>query len=103
ILAEGAADLDVRGCVFRRPTSRPEHGRVAAVRVRTAAREGSPAGRPAPVRIAASHFEGGQVGVFTEGPASLVVRDCTFVASEPAFWCAGGEAREAVAVGLDLG
>jgi eukaryotic-like serine/threonine-protein kinase len=85
ILAEDT-DLTVRRCRFHRAGSRASDIRVAALQVRATLREGQNGGRPAPVLLDACFFGRGEVGVLANGPVDVATRDCTFGASEPAFW-----------------
>jgi serine/threonine protein kinase len=101
LLSEGT-DLSLHQCLFRAPVSRPPGARVAALRVRANARGRSAGDRPPPVEWVACHCEGGQIGVQTEGPVSLIVRDCTFAGTDPAFWCVAGAERATTPIELAL-
>jgi eukaryotic-like serine/threonine-protein kinase len=75
-------ELTLRRCLFRRTGPRPRRDRPAALHVRS-----SPTGeRPAEVHVESCHFDGNQVGVLADGPAEVVLRDCTMAAAEPAVW-----------------
>ncbi|MBX6316596.1 MAG: serine/threonine protein kinase, partial [Isosphaeraceae bacterium] len=79
-------DLTLRRCLFRRPGMPDSSVRLAAVQVRAPARSNADEGRPAPVRIVDSHFDGGQVAVLARGPATVELRDCTIGPATPALW-----------------
>lgn len=70
-------DLTIRRCLFRRIGSPKAADRVSALHLR--ARSGTDLeDRPAPTRIVASHFDGGQTGIQAQGPAAVEVVDATF-------------------------
>lgn len=76
-------ELTIRRCVFRKSTVRGRHGRLVALQVRMH----SSSDRPPAVFIEACHFDGGQVGILAQGPADLVLRDCTLAGGgEPSVW-----------------
>src|SRR5205823_7941185 len=81
VFAEGV-DLTIRRCLFRRPASAGGRARLAAVALRAEAGPGRD--HPAPARVVASHFDGGQVALLARGPASLTINDATFGPAEPA-------------------
>ena len=79
-------ELTLRGCSFRRTNSR-EGRNVAALQVRTVSlprhRRGD---RPPAVFADSCHFDGGQTGILAEGPADIVLRDCTMGPGQPSIW-----------------
>ncbi|MEO6810001.1 MAG: serine/threonine-protein kinase, partial [Isosphaeraceae bacterium] len=77
------ADLTVRRCLFRRIGPPTVGGRVAALHLR--AHPGADLeDRPAPTRVVASHFDGGQTGIQARGPVAVEVVDTTFGPGGPA-------------------
>jgi eukaryotic-like serine/threonine-protein kinase len=95
------AELILRSCsFFRSGPNGGEGGEVAAIRVH-AVPPRSPRGDRAPALYADScHFDGGQVGVIADGPADIVLRDCTMGPGQPAIWL--DNARSSVAVPADI-
>jgi serine/threonine-protein kinase len=91
-------ELTVRRCLFRRPVSRGRHGRLTALHVKSSAKSDL----PPQVTAFACHFDGGQVGVLAQGPADVVLRDCTMGGAEPAVWLDNGKARGTVPADLVL-
>jgi len=78
-------ELLLRGCSFRRTVSR-EGKNVAAIHVRTV-RPGAASGdRPPAVFADTCHFDGGQAAILAEGPADVVLRDCTLGPGQPSVW-----------------
>ncbi len=103
-----ATELALRGCSFRRTRSR-EGRNVAAVQVRgghAAASSGDrPAAsgdRPAAVLVDSCHFDGGQAGIEAEGPADVVLRDCTMGPGQPSVWFDNSRSRSTVPAALRL-
>ena len=77
-------ELTVRGCSFRRTTSRDGRN-VAAIQVRTI-RPLAAGDRPPAVIADACHFDGGQTGILADGPVDIVLRDCTMGPGQPSIW-----------------
>ena len=77
-------ELVLRGCSFRRAHSTAREGRdVAAVRVHAVPPRTIKGDRPPAFYADSCHFDGGQVAVMAEGPADIVLRDCTMGPSRP--------------------
>jgi serine/threonine-protein kinase len=76
-------ELTVRGCSFRRTSSR-EGRNVAAIQVRGVRKPAVPRDRPPAVLADACHFDGGQTGILAQGPVEIVIRDCTMGPGVPA-------------------
>ncbi|MGP0066069.1 MAG: protein kinase domain-containing protein [Isosphaeraceae bacterium] len=94
-------ELILRGCSFRRPISTGREGRdVAAVRVHAVPHRSLRGDRPPALYADACHFDGGQVGVMADGPADIVLRDCTMGPAMPSIWF--DNARSLVPVPADL-
>ncbi len=94
-------ELILRGCSFRRTNSTGREGRdVAAVRTHAVPPRTSRGDRPPALYIESCHFDGGQVGVLAEGPADIVLRDCTMGPARPSIWF--DNARSSVPVTADL-
>ena len=80
-------ELTLWGCSFRRTdASEPEGRDVAAVRVRTVRSRTGGGERPPAVFADSCHFDGGQVAILAEGPADVVLRDCTMGPALPSIW-----------------
>jgi eukaryotic-like serine/threonine-protein kinase len=78
-------ELTVRGCSFRRTSSR-EGKNVAAIQVRTIRQPAAAGDRPPAVLADSCHFDGGQTGILGEGPVDVVLRDCTMGPGQPSVW-----------------
>ncbi len=78
-------ELLVRGCWFRRTSSRDGHN-VAALSVRTVRPPAAAGDRPPAVLADSCHFDGGQIAILAQGPADLVLRDCTMGPGQPSVW-----------------
>ena len=78
-------ELTVRGCSFRR-TKSGDGRNVAALHVRTAHPAPAAGDRPAAVFADSCHFDSGQTSLLAEGPADVLVRDCSIGPGQPAFW-----------------
>ena len=78
-------ELTVRGCSFRRTSSR-EGRNVAAIQVRTIRPPAAAGDRPPAVLADSCHFDGGQTGILAEGPVDVVLRDCTMGPGQPSVW-----------------
>jgi serine/threonine-protein kinase len=68
--------LKLNRCVFRRVGTKPGRGATTGVLVRRSAANAE-SNAPSEVMVDASHFEGGQSAIDTEGPVELTVRDVT--------------------------
>ena len=94
-------ELILRGCSFRRARSAGRNGRdLAAVRVQAVPPRTGRGDRPPGLYADACHFDGGQVGVMAEGPADIVLRDCTMGPAQPSIWF--DNARSAMPVPSEL-
>ncbi|HZW33842.1 MAG TPA: protein kinase, partial [Isosphaeraceae bacterium] len=96
-------ELTLRGCSFRLNPSDGRPGRdLAALSIRgTLAR--SPGGERPPALVAEScHFDGGQVVVLAEGPAEVVLRDCTMGPAQPSIWFDNSRAASPIPCELRL-
>ncbi len=77
------AELTIRGCTFRRPSSQGAEN-VTALAIK--AFEGrSWTERPPAVVVDASHFDGDQIGLRASGAVDVVLRDCTMGPGVPSF------------------
>ncbi len=94
-------ELTVRGCSFRRTSSR-EGRNVAAIQVRTARPPAVAGDRPPSVLADACHFDGGQTGILAEGAVEIVVRDCTMGPGQPSVWFHNARANVPVFAELRL-
>jgi serine/threonine-protein kinase len=84
-------ELTIRGCMFRQgPVHTARHR--AALRLRVQKTIPISNDRPPAVVIDACHFDGGQVGIVAEGPADLLVRDCTMGPGSPSIWIDNSQA-----------
>ncbi len=88
------AELTVRGCLFRRPSSQGAENVAALFFQAPLARSWTE--RPPAVVVDACHFDGDQIGVRTAGPAEVVLRDCTMGPGAPSFLL-GDPARPSIA------
>ncbi len=100
ILAEDT-DLTIRGCLFRQSIARTERNR-AALRVRSLRTRTAEGDRPPLVFADACHFDGGQVGLVTEGPAEILLRDCTMGPGSPTVWLNNGSAAGLVPTSIHM-
>ncbi len=78
-------ELTVRGCSFRRTSSR-DGKNVAAIQVRTIHPPATVGDRPPAVLADSCHFDGEQTGILAEGPVDVVLRDCTMGPGQPSVW-----------------
>ena len=78
-------DLTVRGCLFRQTAVRS--GAIVrhcgSGRGKTTPDSGD---RPPRVFADACHFDEGQIGIVAEGPADLLLRNCTLGPGSPSIW-----------------
>jgi serine/threonine-protein kinase len=79
------SELTVRGCLFRQIVVRPGRNR-AAVRVRDLKTTPATGDRSPRFFADSCHFDGGQIGIVAEGPADILLRDCTLGPGTPAIW-----------------
>lgn len=93
-------DLTLKDCSFRRSSSRGDD--QAALRVHVRGTSSESGDRPPGVSAGSCHFDGGQVAIHVEGPADLLLRDCTFGPSSPAIRLANGQAISPVPVEIEL-
>ena len=84
IRAEGT-ELTLRGCSFRRTSSR-EGRNVAAVSIRQSRPPASLSDRPPAVFVDMCHFDGGQTAILATGPVDLALRNCTMGPGQPSIW-----------------
>jgi serine/threonine-protein kinase len=94
-------ELTVRGCSFRR-TKSGDGRNVAALHVRTVHSAPTFGDRPTAVFADACHFDSGQTSVRAEGPADVLLRDCSIGPGQPSFWFANAQAPTPVAGELRL-
>ncbi len=78
-------ELTIRGCLFRQSAVRTGRNR-AALRIRVQRTTSASGDRPPAVFADSCHFDGGQVGIVAEGPADILLRDCTMGPGSPAIW-----------------
>jgi serine/threonine-protein kinase len=88
-------ELTLRGCSFRRTRSR-EGRNVVALQVHAGRPSASSGDRPPAVHVDSCHFDGGQTGIRAEGPADLVLRDCTLGPGQPSIWFDNARSNSAV-------
>jgi len=96
-----ATELTVRGCSFRRTNSR-EGRNVAALQVRPLSSQSVAGERPPAVFADTCHFDGGQTAILTEGPADIVLRDCTMGPGQPSIWFDNTRSKASVAGELHI-
>jgi hypothetical protein len=77
--------LTIRGCLFRQSAVRTGRNR-AALRIRVQKTLSASGDRPPAVFVDSCHFDGGQVGIVAEGPADILLRDCTMGPGSPSIW-----------------
>ena len=78
-------ELTIRGCLFRQSALRTGRNR-AALRIRVQRTTSASGDRPPAVFADSCHFDGGQVGIVAEGPADILLRDCTMGPGSPSIW-----------------
>ncbi|MGO8898615.1 MAG: protein kinase domain-containing protein [Isosphaeraceae bacterium] len=78
-------ELTIRGCLFRQSAVRTGRNR-AALRIRVQKTTAADGDRPPAVFADSCHFDGGQVGIDAEGPADILLRDCTMGPGSPLIW-----------------
>jgi len=78
-------ELTIRGCLFRQSSVRTGRNR-AALRIRVQKTTAADGDRPPAVFADSCHFDGGQVGIDAEGPADILLRDCTMGPGSPSIW-----------------
>jgi len=96
-----ATELTIRGCSFRRANSR-EGRNVAALHVRTFGSPAAAGDRPPAVFADTCHFDGGQTGILAEGPADIMLRDCTMGPGQPSIWLDNTRSKVPVAGELHI-
>ncbi len=94
-------ELTIRGCLFRQGSVRAGRNR-AALRTRVLKTVPATGDRPPAVFIDSCHFDGGQAGIVAEGPADILVRDCTFGPGSPAIWVDNNQGSGPVPVDIRL-
>jgi eukaryotic-like serine/threonine-protein kinase len=94
-------ELTVRGCSFRR-TKSGDGRNVAALHVRTVHPAPTVGDRPTAVFADSCHFDSGQTGVLAEGPADVLLRDCSIGPGQPSFWFGNAQLPTPVAGELRL-
>ena len=94
-------ELTVQGCSFRR-TKSGDGTNVAALHVRTIHPAPATVERPPAVFVDSCHFDNGQTSVLAEGPAEVLVRDCSVGPGQPSFWFDNARAPSPVAGELRL-
>ena len=77
--------LTIRGCLFRQSAIRTGRNR-AALRIRVQKTTSAGGDRSPAVFADSCHFDGGQVGIVAEGPADILLRDCTMGPGSPSIW-----------------
>ncbi len=75
-------ELSIRACVFRRGSIATGESASALV-----ARCRPTSERPPTIVLDACHLDGDQVGIRTQGPVDVVLRDCTLGPGAPVFSC----------------
>ncbi len=100
ILAEDV-ELTLRNCSFRQSAVRAGSHR-AALRIRVVKAAAAAGERPPAVFADSCHFDGGQVGIQVEGPADVLLRDCTMGPGAPMIWLDNKRAKSQVPVDLRL-
>jgi serine/threonine-protein kinase len=90
------AETTFRRCIFRRQGSSTGAARCIALQLRSWTTPTADGDRPLATTLDQCHFGTGQTGVLASGPLDLAVRDCTFAASESAFWLDNGKSSTAV-------
>ena len=94
-------ELTLQGCSFRRTdATEPEGQDVTAVRVRTVRSRTSSRERPPALFADSCHFDGGQVAILAEGPADILLTDCTMGPATPSIWF--DDARSSAPVNVDF-
>jgi serine/threonine-protein kinase len=94
-------ELTIRGCSFRQSAVHGG-GNRAALRIRMLKTATATGDRPPAVLADACHFDGGQVGIHLEGPADLLLRDCTMGPGSPMIWFDNRHAVSQVPIDLRL-
>jgi serine/threonine-protein kinase len=98
-LSSEDTELTIRGCMFRQSPVHAARYR-AALRLRVQNTRPASGDRPPAVLIDACHFDGGQVGIVAEGPADILIRDCTMGPGSPSIWI--DNSRSSVLVPTEL-
>jgi serine/threonine-protein kinase len=77
--------LTIRNCLFRQSAVRTGRNRTA---LRILARKTIPLDgvRPPALSVNTCHIDGGQVAIFAEGPADIILHDCTIGPGSPSIW-----------------
>ncbi len=96
-------ELTLRGCSFRRtnPTE-PDGPDVSAIRFRTVRSRTGVGDRPPALIADSCHFDGGQVAISAEGPADVLLHDCTMGPAAPSIWFDNARSSAPVAVDFRL-
>src|SRR5271165_2295835 len=95
------AELTIRGCLFRQSAVRTGRNR-AALRIRVQKTMSASGDRPPAVFADACHFDGGQVGIVAEGPADILLRDCTLGPCSPTIWLDNNKSTSSVPAEIHL-
>src|SRR5262249_34604156 len=102
IRVEGT-ELTLRGCSFRRtPSEERPDADVAAISIRGGSARSNGGERPPALIAESCHFDGGQVVVLAQGPADIVLRDCTMGPAQPSVWFDNGHSASPVPCELRL-
>ncbi len=94
-------ELTIRGCLFRQSSLRTGRNR-AALRIRAQNTAFASGDRPPAVFADSCHFDGGQVGIVAEGPADILLRDCTMGPGSPSIWIDDSKAAGPVPVDIHV-
>ncbi len=93
--------LTIRGCLFRQSAVRTGRNR-AALRIRVRKTMSAGGDRPPAVFADTCHFDGGQVGIVAEGPADILLRDCTLGPCSPTIWLDNSKSTSPVPAEIHL-
>ncbi len=94
-------ELTIRDCLFRQSAVRSDRNR-AAIRLRVRHSSSVGGDRPPMVFADSCHFDGGQVGIVAEGPADILLRDCTMGPGSPFFWIDNSNSASPVPADIHL-
>ncbi|MGC8644106.1 MAG: serine/threonine-protein kinase, partial [Isosphaeraceae bacterium] len=93
-------DLTVRGCMFRKTVHSGRNR--AALRVHTTKTTPDSSEHPPRVFADTCHFDGWQISVLAQGPADILLRNCTLGPASPSIWIDNSKSANPVPADVHL-
>ncbi len=94
-------ELTIRDCLFRQ-TAKTTGRNCAALRIRMRQSVSGIGDRPPTVVADSCHFDGRQIGIVADGPADIMLRDCTMGPGSPSIWIDNSKSTSPVPADIHL-